>query len=346
MTLIFFIAASAFVIVCVVIHVLVRAGGRLQILDYPNARSSHATPIPRTGGLAIWAGSLVAIAATLWSYGVRVEFVWIICSALLVGVVSFMDDRSGVRVRLRFAAHVTAGILLLLGGLWLKAIQLPGLKFEMVALIGFLVSLLFIVWMLNLYNFMDGMDGFAGGMAVFGFGAVGILGWLSGDMYFAVLAWIVAAAAGGFLVLNFPPARIFMGDTGSSVLGLLAAAFALWGDRLGLFPLWIAILVFSPFIVDATVTLLRRLIRRERIWEAHRRHYYQRLVQLGWGHRKTVLAEYLLMLLCAMSGILAVQLAVSAQWAIILFWAAVYTSLILFVEYLERQALLRNEKLS
>src|SRR5690606_5547729 len=101
------------------------------------------------------------------------------------------------------------------------------------------------------------------------------------------LCWVIASAAAGFLVWNFPPARIFMGDTGSSALGLIAGALSLLGDRRGLFPLWVALLVFSPFLLDATVTLIRRAGRRERFWEAHRSHYYQRLA-LRWGHRKTV----------------------------------------------------------
>ena len=99
--------------------------------------------------------------------------------------------------------------------------------------------------------------------------------------------------------LQLPAGRLFLGDTGSTALGFLAAAGSLWGSQAGLFPFWAALWVFSPFIVDATVTLLRRLVCGERIWEAHRSHYYQRLVLLGWGHRRTVLAEYVLMLACA-----------------------------------------------
>ncbi len=123
-----------------------------------------------------------------------------------------------------------------------------------------------------------------------------------------------------------------MGDVGSAMLGLLAAAFSLWGISDGIFSWWFPVLVFSPFVVDATVTLIRRILNRERIWEAHRSHYYQQLVQSGWGHKKTVLAEYTMMICCGVSGLLA-QLcnepALTA--AVLLAWAVVYGAVAVWV---------------
>jgi len=195
--------------------------------------------------------------------------------------------------------------------------------------------LLFVTWAINLYNFMDGMDGFAGGMAVIGFSTLAWLGRV--DEPFMNVCLIVAAANAGFLIHNFPPAKIFMGDTGSTALGFLVAACSLWGSKSGLFPFWVAILVFSPFIVDATATLLRRLLRGERVWEAHRTHYYQRLVLLGWGHRRTVLAEYGLMLACAGSAVVAVHLPPAGQWVLIVGWIVIYSFLMWGVGRLERR---------
>ena len=194
---------------------------------------------------------------------------------------------------------------------------------------------LFVLWMINLYNFMDGMDGFAGGMAVIGFTTLAWLG--RADTEFAAVCMTIAAACAGFLVYNFPPARLFLGDTGSTALGFLAAACSLWGSQAGLFPFWAALWVFSPFIVDATVTLLRRLVRGERVWEAHRSHYYQRLVLLGWGHRRTVLAEYALMLACAGAAILAVQLPTGGILALAAGGLCIYGLLIRGVIWLEHQ---------
>lgn len=115
-----------------------------------------------------------------------------------------------------------------------------------------------------------------------------------------------------------------MGDVGSSTLGFLAAVFSLWGAQAGIFPLWIAVLVFSPFIADATVTLVRRLLRRDKIWQAHKMHYYQRLVQAGWGHRKTVLVEYAVMLGCGMTALGVVRAPVGLQLAALAGWFMFY----------------------
>jgi UDP-N-acetylmuramyl pentapeptide phosphotransferase/UDP-N-acetylglucosamine-1-phosphate transferase len=152
---------------------------------------------------------------------------------------------------------------------------------------------------------MDGSDGLAGGMAVIGFGAYAIAAHLSGAGPFAVLCASVAAAAAGFLVFNFPPARLFMGDAGSVPLGFLAGALGVVGWSRGFWPIWFPLLVFAPFVCDATLTLLRRALRRERVWQAHRDHYYQRLVRMGFGHRGTALVEYAVMAGCAAIALLA-----------------------------------------
>jgi len=183
---------------------------------------------------------------------------------------------------------------------------------------------------------MDGVDGLAGGMALIGFGTFAILGWSDGNELFASLNIVIVAAVAGFLVFNFPPAKIFMGDVGSSTLGFFAATMSLWGERDGIFPLWIAILVFSPFIVDATVTLVKRIVRRERVWHAHKTHYYQRLVQSGCGHKKTVIAEYITMVAAAISAIIGAQLQQQYQWVLIAVWVVIYISLGQAVNHIEK----------
>lgn len=268
----------------------------LAILDHPNERSLHARPTPRSGGIAILVAVGMGWAVLLDGYGLPQGMGWIMSAAGLVAVVSLLDDLIGLRARTRFVVHLLAAGLILAGGL--------GLSWGWG---GWIISLFGIVWMLNLFNFMDGMDGFAGGMALAGFGFLGWAGHMADAGSYAMYCWVIGAASLGFLVFNFPPARIFMGDAGSATLGLLAAALSLWGVRLQLFPIWFPVLVFSPFIVDATVTLVRRGLRGERIWLAHREHYYQRLVQAGWGHRHTVLVEYMLMALAGGSGIWALS---------------------------------------
>ena len=153
---------------------------------------------------------------------------------------------------------------------------------------------------------------------------------------------IVVAGVAGFILFNFPPAKIFMGDSGASTLGFLVAAYSLWASVEGLFPIWVALLVFSPFIVDATVTLLRRALAGERVWEAHKSHFYQRLVQLGWGHKKTVLHGYLLMVLCGVSAFFSLQMSVFLQWLTIAIWALIYVAIMIRVTRLERQRVIKT----
>jgi UDP-GlcNAc:undecaprenyl-phosphate GlcNAc-1-phosphate transferase len=249
-------------------------------LDKPNERSLHVVPVPRTGGIAIIAG---LIAAALW---LRASpSLWV--PAVALAVASYFDDRHALPAAVRLVMHlVAAGIFL-----WLAAGS------STAALL--LVLWLAIAWTTNLYNFMDGSDGLAGGMAVIGFGTYALAAWFGGNVEFELLAWSIAAAAAGFLIFNFPPAKIFMGDVGSIPLGFLAGALGVAGWQRELWPLWFPLVVFAPFIVDASVTLLRRALRRERIWQAHREHYYQRLILSGWSHRKTAIWEYALMVACA-----------------------------------------------
>ena len=286
----------------------------LKSLDVPNERSLHDRPTPHTGGVAIILAVFITWVVQAFLYGMPESMVWIAVSALLVAGVSFIDDLHELSPSVRIMVHALAAVVLLVGGL----VMFDGW-------IGALFSFFAIVWMLNLYNFMDGMDGFAGGMTLFGFSFLAAAGWLQGVSEYTSFSLLIAAAAVGFLCVNFPPARIFMGDVGSATLGLLAGAFSLWGIQLGLFSWWFPLLVFSPFVVDATVTLVRRLLNRERIWEAHRSHYYQRLVQLGWGHKKTVLAEYLIMLLAGASALAALQINSPVATGVVLAgWGCIY----------------------
>jgi UDP-N-acetylmuramyl pentapeptide phosphotransferase/UDP-N-acetylglucosamine-1-phosphate transferase len=177
---------------------------------------------------------------------------------------------------------------------------------------------------------MDGSDGLAGGMALIGFGAFGAAAWLAGERGFAAGCLALAGASAAFLLHNFHPARIFLGDVGAVPLGFLAAGLGLIGWRDDIWPLHFVALVFALFIGDATVTLVRRLLRRERVWQAHRDHYYQRMVRMGLGHRRTALIAYALMAICAAAALFgrtqppAVQAAVFAGTTILLAAVAIW----------------------
>lgn len=308
-----------------------------HLLDHPNERSLHTRPTPRSGGVAIF----VALGVSAGIYSLGVDLTPMLYSlgagACVVAALSFLDDRKGLPVSVRLPGHLVAAMLLVVGGLSLPGLSLPGIAWHWPEWLGIFFSLMFLIWMTNLYNFMDGMDGFAAGMAVIGFSTFALLGYLASNLDFVMLNLMIVAAVAGFLWFNFPPARIFMGDTGSSLLGLLAGGISIWGAREGVFPFWVALLVFSPFIVDSTVTLVRRLGRAERVWQAHKSHYYQRLVQSGWGHRKTVLYEYALMLACGVSALFAQYLNPQGQAALILFWCLAYLLLMTGVRRLEKK---------
>lgn len=191
--------------------------------------------------------------------------------------------------------------------------------------------IIIIVWSTNLFNFMDGADGLAGGMALIGFGTYGYAAFTvvpSSDL--SIVAAIIAGASLGFLLFNFPPARVFMGDAGSIPLGFLAAVLGLYGVFLEVWPVWFPVLVFSPFIVDATVTLCRRLVKGEKFWLAHRQHYYQRLILSGWSHRRTTLAYYVVMLTGAVSALYARKL--FDPLPILGLWVIAYSLLLICLE--------------
>src|SRR5512139_2603528 len=249
-------------------------------MDHPNERSLHETPTPRIGGLGIMAGVLVA--AGWLADGALLP---VALGAFALAAVSVLDDLRGLPVRVRFLAHFVAAAGCL------RALGLTGW--------ALLAGTLAVVWMTNLYNFMDGSDGLAGGMAAIGFGALALAAWLGDAPGLAVFCAAIAAAALAFLRFNFPPARVFMGDAGSIPLGFMAATLGILGAQQGVWPWLFPLLVFSPFIVDASVTLSGRALRGEKIWQAHRSHYYQRVVLLGASHRQLALTAYALMLAMA-----------------------------------------------
>lgn len=309
----------------------------LYIVNEPNARSLHTHPIPATGGVAILTAFALSTTSVCF-YNSSFHFIgWIELSVLLIAVISLLDDHHHVPALYRLVIHFLAAYLFLTPThFWITQLTLPDFVWVLPSPLNIGVSLLFVVWMVNLYNFMDGMDGFAGGMTIFGFGSFALLGGLAGHAFFMTINLIIVSATAGFLVFNFPPAKIFMGDIGSSSLGFLAAALTLWGSQENIFPLWIALLIFSPFIVDATLTLFRRLFRGEKIWLAHKSHYYQRLVQLGWGHKRTVLWEYTLMAACSGSALIGNVLTSRAQLYLLITWIIIYGVLIHLVTQIEK----------
>jgi UDP-N-acetylmuramyl pentapeptide phosphotransferase/UDP-N-acetylglucosamine-1-phosphate transferase len=278
-------AAAAFLVSFIAARLLIGPLGRFA-LDQPNERSLHERPVPRTGGIAVLLG--VAAAAP---FGPAPLWLPMLVALGLAGV-SFVDDLRGMPTAVRLALHLLAAAAFC----WYVLAPMHPLQFALVAL-G-------VAWLTNLYNFMDGSDGLAGGMSVIGFAAYAAAALSAGHGALGALSLALAAASAGFLLHNFHPARIFLGDVGSIPLGFLAGALGVLGWRDDLWPLWFPVLVFGPFIGDATITLVRRAVRGERVWRAHREHYYQRMVRMGFGHRTTALVAYAAMALCAITALL------------------------------------------
>lgn len=297
----------AFAISLLTLAWLLRSGAAVKILDHPNNRSLHQNPTPRVGGLAILTGMLGG-----WMGLGFEQLAPVLAATVALALVSFLDDLRHLPVWQRFLAHFLAASVSVL---WLS----DGQSWLML-----IAAILAIVWMTNLFNFMDGSDGLAGGMALFGFAVFSLQAAAMGDAAFASLNAVIAAAALGFLLFNFHPARVFMGDAGSIPLGFLAGLIGFIGWINGVWPAWFPVLVFSPFIVDATLTLLKRLVRGERIWLAHREHYYQRLILLGHGHRKTAWLEYGLMFAVGMSALWGTGRPSMDQAILLGGWAIIY----------------------
>lgn len=291
-------AAIAFFVSAALSIALARSKWSFWPRDKPNERSLHATPTPRTGGLAILFG---LSAAFLVTQGLPASpAIWICAATSLLAVVSFADDRKGLPVGVRFVAHtLAAGAAVWGAGLAAHRVWLPFVGDVALGVLAAPLSFLGILWLTNLYNFMDGMDGFAGTMTAIGGSFLGLASWRGGDGDGALVSFLLSAAATGFLLQNWPPARIFLGDVGSIPIGFLVSVLALRASVNGTLDIGASCLVFAPFILDASITLARRALAGERVWSAHRSHYYQRLVLSGLTHVRVLRWEFALM---AVSG--------------------------------------------
>ena len=264
-------------------HAVLRYAHARDLLDHPNERSSHAAPTPRGGGLAIVAAFLAGLVALHALGEVNDMLLWAIGGGgLAIALVGFVDDHGHLSPRLRLLVHFAAVAWALY---WLCGMPpLPvgggyvvdGPAWTVLGAVG-------LVWLLNLYNFMDGIDAIAGVEAV----CVALGALLLGG---AATWLLIAAAACGFLLLNWPPARIFMGDVGSGFLGFVLGILAVDAAAWEVVPLASSAILLGVFLVDATVTLFRRWLRGERVSEAHRSHAYQHAARRFGGHRPVVLA--------------------------------------------------------
>jgi UDP-N-acetylmuramyl pentapeptide phosphotransferase/UDP-N-acetylglucosamine-1-phosphate transferase len=294
---------------------LIRRHARRLPQARPDGRGLHDRPVTRVGGLAILAGSMpAAVLAPPALPGPGLA--WLAC-IVAVAAVSLADDIRGVAASRRFAVHVAAAAVVA----WIAyGISAPGL-----------LATLVIAWGANLYNFMDGSDGLAGAMAVTGFGTYAAAAAIGGAPWGGFAA--IAVATLPFLVANRPPAAMFMGDVGAVPLGFAAAALGVGGIAVGSWPAWVPPLAFLPFLADATVTIVARVRRGERVWEPHRGHFYQRLNLSGAGHRGTLALYAADMLACAALAVACLALRPAAGWAALAVACLAHAGLFAAIDY-------------
>jgi Fuc2NAc and GlcNAc transferase len=270
---------------------LVRNSHRFSKMDIPNERSSHITPTPRGGGIAFVATSLVGFLLLLFNNALNESDLFALCCAgVIVAIAGHLDDRqkiSGATVRL--VLHAISAIILIVG---------VGIPSELAlfdrtvntGIVGSILGVVYLVWLLNLFNFMDGTDGIAASEAIFVLLAGAFLNFhVLADASHSAAAVILAASTFGFILYNWSPAKIFMGDVGSGYLGIVVGGLSLIAANQDPELLWVWIILLAVFVSDATVTLTRRLLQKQKPHVAHRSHAYQHLAIRLSSHAKVAL---------------------------------------------------------
>lgn len=246
-----------------------------SIIDIPNARSSHSVPTPRGGGVAIVLAFLFCLifmaSADLQPMA---QIIALIGSGALIAVIGFMDDHGHIAARWRLLGHFVAAVWVMLWMGGLPPLIFFGFPLDLGWLGGALAAI-YLVWMLNLYNFMDGIDGLASLEAICTCLAMSMIYYFTGHASMIWAPLMLTMTVAGFLYWNFPPARIFMGDAGSGFLGIILGALSIQAAWVGSEYFFAWLILLGVFVVDATFTLIRRLVRGDKVYEAHRSHGYQ-----------------------------------------------------------------------
>jgi len=281
----------AFLVTTVGTGLLRRYALAASLIDIPNARSSHQLPTPRGGGLALVLVFLVALPFLAINRFLPMPLFWaLLGSGSMVAIIGFWDDHGHINARWRLLVHFAAAVwgLVCLHGF--PDLVLFTHRFEL-GWIGQLFACLYLVWLLNLYNFMDGIDGIAALEALtvcFGGALLYLLQAQSLEQYYVL--WLLMAVVAGVLCWNFPPAKIFMGDAGSGFLGMVLGLFSVQAAWLNAQWFWSWLILLGVFIVDASWTLARRFIRGEKVHQAHRSHAYQFAARQFQAHKPVSIA--------------------------------------------------------
>ncbi|MFA4915885.1 MAG: MraY family glycosyltransferase [Syntrophales bacterium] len=277
----------------------------IRIMDIPNGRSSHNMPTPTCGGLSIVATFLVGVVLIFFLADnitiLKWHFLGFAFSALLIAGISFYDDVEDKPYIIKLTTQFVAVLIILLFGIVIDKVTLPYLGIVQLGWLSYPISFIWIVGATNTFNFMDGLDGLAAGTAVIVSAFFGAITFSQGNIFVCIICLILFAGSLGFLTYNFPPARIFMGDVGSTFLGFVFAVLAIIAGHYDYshISFFVMPLLLFNFIYDTFFTFVRRLLRRERVMDAHRTHLYQIFQRIGYSHRTVSLFHYFI---CALQG--------------------------------------------
>jgi Fuc2NAc and GlcNAc transferase len=259
---------------------------KYKIFDIPNNRSSHDVPTPKGGGVSIVVLLMMTIMVLSFYDLIDKDILMSLSIGLIiVSIIGLIDDYKNLPILIRAIGYIVAIMISLKYIGELTSVEVNNNSLYL-GYSGYIFSVLFVFWLTNLYNFMDGTDGFAGIQTICVSMFIGVILYLSGHMSLAIILFCVASSTIGFLYWNWAPAKIFMGDVGSCTLGFLFGLLAIYMEKNGIISIVVWIILLAPFIGDATFTLFKRIINREKWYEAHNSHAYQKLYQLGISHSK------------------------------------------------------------
>jgi len=344
-TLAIFLFLPSFLLSLVGTQLFKKIAYRFQIMDIPNIRSSHSQPTPRGGGMAVFFSFYLVLFFTLFFFERgSFDLKWVqglVLGGMVVSLGGFLDDMKELSPFFRLLAQVVAGFILILSGFSFKTIEIPFWKEIALGYWGIFLTLIWVVWIVNLYNFMDGIDGLAAGVGMIAAFFFSLVAGKTGNDLISLSGMILAGCSAGFLIHNFPPAKIFLGDIGSSLIGFLFAGFALIGnnDLKGPLPIWVPTLLLGAFIFDTGVTLFRRILKREKWFSAHRSHFYQRLIDLRLTHRQVSLIEYGLAILLGFSSLIYIKADPILRGCLLLGWVLFFTVGALMIRFHEKRGI-------
>ena len=284
-----------------------------DLLDIPNDRSSHTVPTPRGGGLAIIIVLLLAGVVSLFLPQAPIDvLVCLLLATLAFSLLGWQDDKHDLPASVRFLIQLLIAVF---ASGWLLWATVPGYSTSFASVALLLLSTLWIAWMANLYNFMDGIDGISAVESLILGATTSYWFAISGVASMAIICIAVAGASVGFMRWNWSPAKIFMGDVGSLALGAFFAIIAIIGTTRLDIPILAFLILYAVYLADSGVTLLHRIIKREKWWQAHRSHFYQRAVQSGFSHAQVSLSVMALNIIFALLASLLIMGIINATTA-------------------------------